>query len=84
MAEKGSQKRGLKSAEKSAEKNLSESAEKIILCMKNNSSITIAELCKETGLSDRGVRKNIEKLKANGYIRRVGPDKGGHWEMVDA
>ncbi len=75
-------KSGLKSAEKSAEKNLSASAEKIILCMKNNSAITIAELCEETGLSDRGVRKNIEKLKANGLIRRIGPDRGGYWEIV--
>ena len=25
----------------------------------------------------------IARLKADGKIRRVGPDKGGHWEIVD-
>ena len=25
---------------------------------------------------------NIRKLKADGRLRRVGPDKGGHWEVV--
>ena len=26
--------------------------------------------------------ENISKLKAKGLIRRVGPAKGGHWEVI--
>jgi predicted HTH transcriptional regulator len=28
------------------------------------------------------ISREIEKLKELGYIRRVGPDKGGHWEII--
>ncbi len=51
--------------------------------MKENPHITIPELCKVTGLSDRGVRNNIEKLKQKGLIIRIGPDKGGYWQVID-
>ena len=34
------------------------------------------------GLSVAGVRKVLDKLRAAGRIRRVGPDKGGHWEII--
>jgi predicted HTH transcriptional regulator len=33
-------------------------------------------------LTDRAIKKQIEKLKASGRIKRVGPDKGGHWEVI--
>jgi len=33
------------------------------------------------GLSRRGIEKNISKLKTEGKIKRIGPAKGGHWEI---
>ena len=44
--------------------------------------ITIADLVEETRLSRNGVKWNIDKLKEEGLVRRVGPAKGGHWEVV--
>ena len=35
------------------------------------------------GISRRAVAKQIAALKENGQLRRVGPDKGGHWEVVE-
>jgi len=30
-----------------------------------------------------GVKKEyLDKLKKKGILRRVGPDKGGHWEVI--
>jgi predicted HTH transcriptional regulator len=29
------------------------------------------------------IKKNIATLQAEGKIKRVGPDKGGYWEVVD-
>jgi predicted HTH transcriptional regulator len=26
---------------------------------------------------------HIKKMKAAGIIRRIGPDKGGHWEVIE-
>ena len=51
--------------------------------MRSNPSITIAELCEILGLSDKGVRKNIDKLKQAGLLTRIGPDKGGYWKVTE-
>lgn len=47
-----------------------------------NSHVTSGELASIVGISDRKIKANIAKLKAKGLIRRVGPDKGGHWEIL--
>ena len=28
------------------------------------------------------INKNMQKLQNAGFIKRVGPDKGGHWEII--
>ena len=40
----------------------------------------LAELC---GLTSDGIKYNIRKLREKGIIKRIGPDKGGHWEVVE-
>ena len=50
--------------------------------MRANPLITRNELAALVGLKPEGVKSAIAKLKASGAIRRVGPDKGGHWEVV--
>jgi len=70
---------GVKATQKTVEKTV----EKILFLIKENPKITIKEMQKTTGLSRRGVEWNITKLKKQGKIRRVGPDKGGHWEVLD-
>ncbi|MBO4654838.1 MAG: hypothetical protein J5644_04775 [Bacteroidales bacterium] len=34
-------------------------------------------------MSDKGVRKNIDKLKQAGLLTRIGPDKGGWWKVEE-
>ena len=34
------------------------------------------------GIIRRAVAKHIKKLQEQGIIRRVGPDKGGYWEII--
>ena len=50
--------------------------------MRANPSITRNELAELIGMTPEGVKSAISSLKASGAIRRVGPDKGGHWEIV--
>ncbi|MBS3122181.1 putative DNA binding domain-containing protein [Candidatus Woesearchaeota archaeon] len=54
----------------------------IITEIKNNSKITIPELALILKVNEKTIKRDIEKLKFKGIIKRVGPDKGGHWEMV--
>ena len=51
--------------------------------MRTDPAITIADLMQSIGITDRAIKKQIEKLKAQGRIRRIGPDKGGYWEIVE-
>ncbi len=47
-----------------------------------NASITTEQMAARLGISTRAVEKHLSNLKAKGLLRRVGPDKGGHWEVV--
>ncbi len=55
---------------------------KIIELIKGNPRITTAELAMRTGLTVKGIEWNIRELKEKGVIRRIGPDKGGCWQVV--
>lgn len=51
--------------------------------MKERPEISASQLSKEIGISPRAVEKQISALKAKGKIRRIGSDKGGHWEVTE-
>jgi ATP-dependent DNA helicase RecG len=55
--------------------------EKILVAIRQNPQITVPELCAVVGLTQKGVEWNIKRLKSEGLLRRVGPAKGGHWEV---
>jgi len=57
-------------------------SEKVVVCLRMNPFATRQDLARDTGLSVRGVEWNLRKLSQLGIIRRVGPDKGGHWEVI--
>ncbi len=64
-------------------KTMEKTVEKILSLIRENPKITMREIEESTGLSRRGVEWNIAKLKKEGKIKRVGPDKGGHWEVTE-
>ena len=57
--------------------------EKILDAIKNNPKITQNELAEIAGLTRRGIEWNLAKLKEKGIIKRIGPVKGGYWEVVE-
>ena len=71
------------SSEETKGKNKGKSAEIILEAIRDNPTVTSEELCQITGLSIRGVEWNLTKLKAEGKIKRIGPRKSGHWEVMD-
>lgn len=54
---------------------------KILELMIENPYISRAELAKVIGLSETSIWRNIEVMRGK-YLRRVGPDKGGFWEII--
>lgn len=73
----------LGSETKSVVKSVVKNTDQILAHLKENPSATRQQLAAETGLTIRGVERNLKVLKSAGHIRRVGPAKGGHWEVVD-
>jgi ATP-dependent DNA helicase RecG len=55
----------------------------IMRAIKTDGYVTIANLCRKTRLSSSGVYKTLAALKAAFKIRRVGPARGGYWEVVE-
>ena len=41
-------------------------------------------MAEKIGVTRRAIAKITSALQAEGVIRRVGPDKGGHWEIIRA
>jgi len=54
----------------------------IIRLMIKNPNITVTEVGKNLGISRTAADKNIQILKKNGWVRRIGPAKGGQWEVI--
>ena len=69
------------SSGKSSEKGSEKSSEKIIRAIKRNPTVSAQELAGMIGITSRAVEKHLSKLKEKGVISRMGPDKGGHWEV---
>jgi ATP-dependent DNA helicase RecG len=62
---------------------LPENARKIIEMIKSNPHVTIDELSNALGISRTSIKKNVNKLKEKGIVERIGPDKGGHWQIME-
>ncbi|WP_148706211.1 MarR family transcriptional regulator [Methanosarcina siciliae] len=46
-----------------------------------NKYISAQELATLLGISSHAVEKQIANLKDKGLLKRIGPDKGGYWEV---
>ncbi len=58
------------------------SREKIIELLSADGNMTLDALAQHISITVKAVEKHIAKLKSEGIIRRIGPDKGGYWEVL--
>ncbi len=49
---------------------------------KGGSLISTSKMAEIIGVDRRNIARNIKKLQDQGVVRRVGPDKGGFWEII--
>ena len=59
------------------------SRDKIVALLTDNNKLSAVALAERIGISAKAVEKHLSNLKADGIIKRIGPDKGGHWEVVE-
>ena len=57
-------------------------ADRILELVSANPKVTFAEMVGELGISRSAIQKHIAGLKDAQRLRRIGPDKGGRWDIV--
>jgi len=76
------QKSSQKGSQKGSQKSSQKSGEKILLLLIENPNLTIELLSESLEITDRAVKKQIFRLKEQGFLERIGSDKGGHWKVL--
>jgi ATP-dependent DNA helicase RecG len=62
---------------------VTENQRKILEEIVNDKYITAKKLSVVVGISERKIKENIKKLKQKGLLKRIGPDKGGYWKILE-
>ena len=78
LAQKSSEKVGEKVGEKLTNNQMA-----ILSQIEINPKISARGLSEFVKISSRKIEDNLRKLKDQGIIERVGPDKGGHWKIIN-
>jgi len=69
-------------SQESSEKGSEKSSEKILKLLSATPQMTIIQLANQLGISTRAVEKQIAKLRERGFLKRIGPAKGGYWKVL--
>ena len=72
-------------SEKWSEKwsGVSERQRDILTLMQANPGISRKEISDKLGINQSVIQKHIKNLRKERKLKRVGPDKGGRWEVLD-
>jgi ATP-dependent DNA helicase RecG len=65
------------------QKTTQKTAQKILKLIAQNPRITREDLADQIGISTDGVKYHLNRMREQKLIRRIGPDRGGHWEIID-
>jgi len=63
------------------DKTSDKTSDKIIQLIKDNSKITINELVRIIGISQRAIEMQLSSLQKDNRLKRVGGRKHGYWEI---
>ena len=61
---------------------LGEKERRLLEIIRMRPTVTQTQLSRELGISTTAIEKCCAKLKQRGLLRRIGPARGGHWEIV--
>lgn len=56
--------------------------DRVIELLRHNPRLSAVALAAEIGISAKGIQRHLANLKAAGILRRIGPDKGGEWQII--
>ena len=73
----------LKKSQSYSQKSSQKNSQIIVDLIKERPEITTAEMAEIIGITRRSIVNITNRLQEASIIRRVGPDKGGHWEVIE-
>jgi len=82
VPEVGLEKAREKTREKMSGKMSGKTPARILSLLIDHPKATIPDLASVIGVSDRTIERNLKTLQGQNRLRRIGPDKGGHWDVV--
>ncbi|GFI14084.1 hypothetical protein IMSAGC008_01634 [Muribaculaceae bacterium] len=56
--------------------------DRVIELLRQNPKFSATALAAEIGISAKGIQRHLANLKAEGILHRIGPDKGGEWQII--
>ncbi len=74
--------RGEKTIGKTIGQKIGKTPHRVLALLAENSQLTVAELAALTGKSALTIHRAIRTLRESGRLRRIGPAKGGYWEII--
>ena len=73
----------LKKSQSYSQKSSQKNSQIIVDLIKERPEITTTEMAEIIDVSRRTIVNITNRLQEESVIRRVGPDKGGHWEVIE-
>ncbi|MHB0818646.1 ATP-binding protein [Stutzerimonas stutzeri] len=69
--------------EKTSEKTTEDTATRILALLRGEPTLSARKLAQQLQLSARAVELQLARLKSSGKLHRIGPAKGGHWQVIE-
>lgn len=58
--------------------------DRILQILQKDNTLSVADIADNLfDITPSGVQYHINQMKKQGILRRIGPDKGGHWEVIN-
>ena len=70
-------------ASETTQKTTQKTTQMILEVIRKNPFATRAELAEKCGISPDGIKWQLKQMQEKHLIRRIGADKGGHWEIIN-
>jgi len=61
--------------------NVVENEQKTLALLKENNTLSAKEIANKLKITERTIQRYIKKLQEKKLIKRIGPAKGGYWEI---
>jgi ATP-dependent DNA helicase RecG len=68
---------------KTPEKTPEKTPDAVLVLLHEKPTLSFRELALLLGKSSSAVERAIRKLREEGRLERIGPDKGGHWHVIE-